>query len=122
MAGPGVRAAIIPLSVSGGGGFRGITARFKVGWGDQLSTGRSPPSPGVRVEIFMGVRKCPIGKAAFQSYGKCVRAISALCGGGGGREGGTGPELKHWSWSMDNGYGVWSARNMQYGAGAGADL
>jgi hypothetical protein len=53
------------------GGFRGMTARFKVGWGDQLPNSRSQGG-----DFLGGIRKCPIGKAAFQSYGKCVRAIS----------------------------------------------
>ena len=51
------------------GGFRGSTARFKVGWGDQLPSGQGGGTGGIR--------KCPIGRAAFDSYAECVRAISA---------------------------------------------
>jgi hypothetical protein len=57
------------------GGFRGTGpgviagARFNVGWGTQLMQGWGG--------ITGGIRKCPIGRAAFDSYAECVRAISA---------------------------------------------
>ena len=63
MEAPGVQAAIIPLCQ---GRFRASAAKFKVWWGSSRSGGSDA----------RGIGKCPIGKPAFDSYDKCVRAIS----------------------------------------------
>jgi hypothetical protein len=61
------------------GGFRGTgpgvssTARFNVGWGQQLTQGGG--------KVTGGLRKCPIGKAAFHSYAECRMCACHFCCG-----------------------------------------